>query len=482
MGLFGVQVVWGLQNVNTSRIFQSLGADLSDLPLLWIAAPITGLLVQPLVGHFSDRMAGGPWANRWGRRKPFMVAGCLLTVISLMVMGHAASLAMAIAGLWMLTASVNLLMHPLRALAADQLTADERALGFSMQVLFIGAGAVFASTLPWVLVNLFGVSGTVEHGGLPRSVELAFEISAMAVVLTVGWALLRTRETPAPLSAPLPRDARPAGERSAGLAAMGIALAIAVTAAVAPLRREAYLLAAVLGAFGILRFLRARFAARGTADRGVLAILDDIAAMPLAMRRLAVTQFLTWFALFIVWVYSVPAIALRHFGTSDPRSAAYADSADWVGVLAALYDGTAALVALGFPILARALGLRMVHALCLAIGALGIAGLLLVDGPAMLWMPAFAIGIAWASILAAPYVIVAESAPAAKVGVYMGIHNVFLVLPQLVGAACLGLVVDRLLGGRADLMLVVATVAMALAAASSLLMPRTETEEAPVTA
>lgn len=480
VGLFGVQVVWGLQNANTSRILQMLGADIVQLPILWIAAPITGLLVQPIVGYWSDRTHG-----RWGRRKPFIVAGSVLTALAMLAMSVAASLLAAVLALWLLTASVNVAMQPFRALGADLLPTTQRTTGFAMQVIFLGAGAVLASAMPWMLSNWFGVSGTAAEGGLPPSVRLAFQLGAAALIATVGWTVWRTNEAPVARATPTPprpqdEDARrdPLLGWSGHLWLLGGA-GLAATAAGLGLRREIYLLAALALAYGAARVAGERRRRRGRTLSGLLEIVDDIARMPPALRRLALTQFLTWFGLFAMWIYAVPAIAYRHYGAAGPGSAAYAASGDWMGMLFAIYDAVAAAAAFILPWLAGRLSLRVSHAACLAIGAAGLAGFLVVDDPRMLWAPAIGIGVAWASILSTPYVMVANAAPPAKVGVYMGIHNMFLVVPQLVAAAALGAVLDRLFGGRPDAMLALAAAALALAAMSCALLPGRTGREAP---
>ena len=471
VGLFGVQIVWGLQNVNTSRIFQTLGADVAQLPILWIAAPITGLLIQPIVGHLSDH-----WRGRWGRRKPFIALGAVLTAAAMLAMAAATTLTAAVTALWLLTAAVNIVMQPFRSLIADQMPAEQRATGYAVQVCFIGVGAVIASAMPWMLSRWLGVSGAPAGQGISPSVRLAFWIGALVLLLSVGWTVWRGRDGPPPPVQPASHQhssRRAELKRQNGSVAwLALGIAIAVGAWAYGLRREIYLVAAIAAAFGGARALVIRAQRRGAHTGGLLQVVADIMAMPREMRRLAVTQFLTWFALFGLWVYSVPAIASRHFGTSDASGAAYNTSADWVGVLFALYDGVAAAAALGLPWLVRRIGLRISHAACLAAAAAGVAGFLLVGNAAALWLPAVAIGLGWASILSAPYAMVANVVPQAKIGVYMGIHNMFLVLPQLVAAACLGAVMDRLFVGRPDAMLGLAAIALVLAAASAVWLPR----------
>lgn len=469
-GLFGIQIVWGLQNVNTSRIFQTLGADMAQLPLLWIAAPITGLLVQPIVGHWSDRLTGS-----WGRRKPFIAVGTALTAIGMLAMANAASLGMAIAALWLLTGAVNVAMQPFRSLAADRMPAEQRTRGFTLQVFFIGAGAVVASVLPWTLTNLFGVRGTAPPGTVPDSLAFAFRIGAAVLVGSVGWTLLHVREGSSTAEGPrrpaFDADRTPAMRLRGAVIWFGAGALCLALGRLLELDRESYFLGALMIGYGGLRLLSHRRRRNGAPPAGVLQIVHDIAAMPLAMRRLAATQFFSWFALFTMWVYAVPAVAARQFATLDAGSRAYAAAGDWVGVLFATYDAVAAGAALAMPLLMGRLGLRRAHAACLSVGAGGLAFFPYVDSPAALLLPALAIGVAWASILSVPYVVVAEAAPVAKRGVYMGIHNIFLVLPQLVGAITLGMVSHRLLAGRPEGTMLIASVSMALAAASALNWP-----------
>ena len=472
IGLFGVQIVWGLQNVNTSRILQSLGADVVQLPILWIAAPITGLLVQPIVGHLSDHQRG-----RWGRRKPFIAVGAVLTAAAMLEMGAANTLTAAVAALWLLTAAVNVVMQPFRSLIADQMPAEQRATGYAAQVCFIGAGAVIASALPWMLTHWLGMEGRPTADGLAPSVRWAFRIGAVLMLLSVGWTVWRGRNGLRPIRNLVeePRKSRivVGTARQGGSIVWATAgIVIASAAYFEELRREIYLVAVIALAYGLARTMVIIRWRRAAPPNGLLEIVADIIVMPPAMRRLMVTQFLTWFALFGMWVYSVPAVALRHFHTVDPSGAAYNTTADWVGVLFALYDGVAAAAALGLSRVVKRIGLRASHAVSLLIAAAGVAGFLLPGEASRLWLPAIAIGFGWASILSAPYAMVANLVPSSKIGVYMGIHNIFLVLPQLVAAACLGAVMDRFLLNRPDAMLGVAAMALVLAGISALFLPR----------
>lgn len=469
-GLFGVQIAWGLQNANTSRIFQTLGARIDDLPILWIAGPIAGLLVQPLIGEWSDRTTG-----RWGRRRPFMAAGALLTAAALVVMAYAETVWTAAVALWLLTFSINVVMEPFRALMGDVAPADARDEGFSMQVLFIGAGAVFASILPWLFVH-FGVSGaSAQLGRMPPAVRASFDTGAAALLLTVMWTVVSTREpAPSPVERG-PEKGRPSdsGQRSRtmkrGAAWVSFAIAIAIANAAWAHHREIYLLAASLGVFGALHWLTARSRIEGS--NPINAIADEVIGMPKAMRRLAVVQFFTWFALFALWVYAVPAVAQRFYGNPVPGSLAYESAANWVGMLFAAYNGLAAVIAIALPAAIAVLGRRRTHAICLAAAALGFVTFVTAPTPAWLWLSVLAIAFGWASILAIPYAIVAASVPPERMGVYMGIHNIFLVLPQLAGAALLGPVVRLSHDGNVGGALFVAGAALLIGAVFTLTIP-----------
>lgn len=482
VGLFGVQIVWGLQNVNTSRIFQTLGANIDELPILWIAAPATGLLVQPIIGHLSDR-TWGPL----GRRRPYLLGGALLSALALFAMPNAPTLFAASLMLWLLTAAINIAMEPFRALVADTLPEEQRTAGFAMQVFFIGTGAVFASALPWVLTNWFGVSGHAAPGVLPLSVRWAFYIGGAGLLAAVLWTVVTTRERPpAALDASKGKaeHAVPTAEGAAtllrsGLLWIGCGAAVAAAAAGLGWEREIYLLAGIAMLFGLAQLGAVAMRRAGRTALGLFEIVEDILHMPLVLQRLAVVQFFTWFGLFAMWIYTIPAVAAHHYGTTDPASDAYNRAADWVGVLFAGYNGLAALIALLLPAVSARIGMRAAHALCLMSGAAGLLGFRAIDDPALLWLPMAGIGCAWASILSLPYAMLASAVPPRKTGVYMGIHNMFLVLPQLVAATVLGPLVGRAFGGEAIHALMLAAGSMALAALCALAIPATVDPHAP---
>ena len=472
-GLFGVQIVWGLQNVDTSRIFQTLGANLDELPILWIAAPITGLLVQPIIGHLSDRTWG-----RLGRRRPYLLGGSIVAAIALVLMPNVASLWEASVMLWLLTAAINVAMEPFRALVADSVPEDQRTAAFAAQVAFIGAGAVIASVLPWLLAHEFGFASVAPAGVLPPSLRAAFTLGAVGLLVSIGVTVMTTSERPpGELAGQAEEVPRPewASTSSAALVRNGAiwfagGIAIALVTAIEQYRRELYLIAALGMVLGAGQWATAWSARHGIRPTGLLEIIDDVIHMPAVLRRLAVVQFFTWFGLFALWIYAVPAVA-NHGGSVDPASLAYNASADWVGVMFAFYNAVAALGAVVLPGLVARLGRRETHALCLAFGAAGLACFARITDPDWLWLPAAGIGCAWASILSAPYAMVSSAVPPARMGVYMGIHNVFLVLPQLVATALLGWIVQHLLADRADRALMLAAGAFVAAALLSLTIP-----------
>lgn len=474
IGLFGVQIVWGLQNVDTSRIFQTLGAEIAQLPILWIAAPITGLLVQPLIGYWSDR-TWGPL----GRRRPFVLGGAVMTAAAMVVMPNVTSLFAASVALWLLTASVNIAAEPFRALIADNLPEEQRTEGYALQVFFIGAGAVFSSALPWILSHWFGVVGVAPPGQLPPSVRLTFEIGAAGLLVTVLWTIFTTHERPpealvaeTPPRGPLSTSAAATLMRS-GAIWIAVSVAIAGFAWAQGLEHEIYLLAAIAAAFGLAQFVVIAMRRRGHASLGLFEIIEDILHMPGVMRRLAVVQFLTWFGLFCFWIYAIPAVSAHHYGAADTTSAAYNEAADWVGILFAGYNAVAALASFLLPPIAQRIGRPATHSICLVLGAAGLFGFVLIDDPMLLWIPTIGVGCAWAAILALPYAIIAGAVPADKMGVYMGIHNTFLVLPQLFAATVLGAIVNHLFGAQAILALGLAAFAMFAAAIAALTIRET---------
>lgn len=452
-GFLGIQFGFALQNANVSRIFQSLGASVDELPLLWLAAPVTGLVVQPIVGYLSDRT----WTGL-GRRRPYFLYGALFATLALLVMPNSPSLWVAAGTLWILDASINVSMEPFRALVGDMLPNRQRPLGFSMQSWFIGIGAVVASALPWLLANVFGVSNTAAPGEVPDSVRWAFYLGALAFLFAVLWTVLRTREySPEELqrfsqgasAADAPAVvARTVGQlnRSAWMTLVA-GLLLCALIALCSWDRQLYVLGGALAVFGILQRMAAARQAAGQTAGMLWSVINDLFGMPRVMRQLAVVQFFSWFALFAMWIYATAAVTSRQFGTSDTGSAAYNEGANWVGVLFAAYNGFAALAALFIPKLVALVGRRRAHLICLWCGAAGLASMPFIQQPQWLLASMVGVGIAWAAILSLPYAMLAGAVPAQKMGVYMGIFNFFIVIPQILAASVLGILVRVLFRG-----------------------------------
>lgn len=476
VGFFGIQIGFGLQNANTSRIFQTLGAEVDSLAILWIAAPLTGLLVQPIVGYFSDRT----W-TRLGRRRPYFLVGAILTSLALVVMPNSQWLWMAASMLWIMDASINITMEPFRAFVGDNLPEEQRTTGYAMQSFFIGAGAVFASCLPWVLTEWFSVASTAPEGVVPMAVRISFYVGAAALLAAVMWTVFTSREySPEQIDAfEAARDAvrAPVAVRTrsawyAGGVLWGFAGAIGVGAvSVLGLQKELYVLAGFILAFGLMQLAVGALAAAGRSN-ALTEIMGDIFAMPKTMQGLAVVQFFSWFALFSMWIYMTPAVTAVHFASPDPTSAGYGDGANWVGVLMGIYNGVAALAAFLIPVIAYRTGLRGAHAVNLTLGAAGFLGIFLIRDPALLWLPMIGVGFAWASIVSMPYAILANALPGRKMGVYMGVFNIFIVVPQLVAATILGTVLNAFFGAQPIWALVLGAVSFLIAAGASLLVPR----------
>ena len=440
-GFFGIQMGFALQNANMSRIFQSLGSGIDDLSALWVAAPLTGLLVQPVIGHMSDRT----WLGRLGRRRPYFLAGALLSALAMVAMPASHALLMAAVLLWVLDASLNVSMEPFRAFVGDMLAPGQHATGYAIQTAFIGAGAVAGSLFPFVLDH-FGVANVAAAGAIPETVRISMRAGAAILFAAVLWTVLTTREyAPAEMAAfagggaeaETPSLAGRGFGAPVGWTAGGALLALAVVHW--GLRKEVLLLAGLLAAYGLasgvaIAGARAR---RGTGMLG--AIVGDFSGMPPIMKRLALVQFCSWSALFIMWIHTTPVVAQRVFGAVDPASAGYQAAANWVGVLFAVYNGVAAVASLTvLPWAARRWGKVRTHALCLLAGAAGFVAFMVLRDARALLVAEVGIGIAWASILAMPYAILASTLPAGKLGIYMGLFNVFVVVPQLLVATIMG--------------------------------------------
>ena len=347
-GFLGIQFGFALQNANASRIFQTLGADMDTLPLLWVAAPLTGLVVQPIVGYMSDRT----W-NFLGRRRPYFFFGAIFTTLALVVMPNSPVLWVAAGSLWILDASINITMEPFRAFVGDMLPPRQRSTGYVMQSFFIALGAVVASALPWMMSNWLGIANTAPAGEIPDSVRYSFYIGALVLFCAVMWTVYTTREySPEELasfkdSTPEPdeRERRTAAvfrTRSA-LTWLGLGVAGLAAAAVFGAEPSLYLLGAGLAVFGLLQWVAIGMQKRNRVDNPYFDMCRNLVEMPETMKRLAWVQFFSWFALFAMWIYSTPAVTEHHYGTRDVGSLLYNEGADWVAVLFASYNWSRSL-------------------------------------------------------------------------------------------------------------------------------------------
>ncbi|MGQ0561218.1 MAG: MFS transporter [Gemmatimonadota bacterium] len=386
-GFLGIQFGWGLQLANMSAVYERLGARPDEVPLLWLAAPMTGLIVQPIVGALSDRTWG-----RLGRRRPYFLAGAILASIALFVMPTSSALWMAASLLWILDASINISMEPFRAFVADKLDATQRTTGFVLQSFFIGIGATLANALPLAL-SWFGVTGSTPSG-IPLSVKYSFQAGALVFLLAVLWTVFSTREDPPEDMASWQRQ-----------------------------RRESH---------GIGHLLRE--------------IGYALREMPATMKQLAVVQVFTWLGLFCMWLFFVPATARHVFGASDAQSALYTQGMEWGGFTFAFYSITCFVVALALPKLVALSSRKLVHAAALTCGGLSLLSVYAIHDRYLLLLTMVGVGIAWASILSMPYAILSTALPAHRMGLYMGIFNFFIVIPEIVAAVGFGPLIRLVFG------------------------------------
>jgi maltose/moltooligosaccharide transporter len=410
-GFLGIQFGWGLQLANMSPIYKYLHAEESSLPYLWLAGPITGLIIQPIIGSMSDRT----W-NKLGRRRPYFLAGAILASVALFFMPDSSAVWMAAGLLWILDASINITMEPFRAFVADKLPEEQRTLGFVMQSFFIGIGQTLANALPY-LFTMLGVVG-VMASGIPLSVDYSFKIGAIVFLVAVLWTVLTTKEYP-------PEDME-AFER---------------------MRRE---------------------------KRGILAgfaeIFSSIAEMPATMKQLAVVQFFTWFALPCMWQFFGIAVARHVFGAPSEASPLFAQGTEWGGLCFAVYNVVCFLVAFMLPSFANATSRKVVHIIALLCGGIGLISVFFVTNKFMLFASMAGVGIAWASILSMPYVILSTAVPPARMGVYMGVFNLFIVIPQIVMSLIVPRIYNNVLGGDPRNAVVLGGISLLIAAATVLVV------------
>lgn len=403
-GFFGIQFGFALQTANVSRIFQTLGAEIDKIGYLWAAAPITGLLVQPVIGYFSDRT----WHKRWGRRRPYFFLGAVFASIALFLMPQSTALWMAALLLWVMDATINISMEPFRAFVGDKLPPSQRTMGFAMQTFFIGLGAVIASLLPWVLTNYFNVSNDAPEHIIPDSVKYSFYAGAVVFFLSVLWTVISSDEYP-------PEDIKKweaEKEKTKGL------------------------------------------------GKGISEIIKGIFLMPRTMKQLAVVQFFTWVGFFCMWVYTTPAIAENVYGTVDAHSKEFQTAGNWVGWMFGVYNGVSFLAAFLLPVVAKRISRIMTHLICLTLGGMGLISMYFIKDQTLLLIPMILVGLAWASTLTIPYAILSGALPEAKMGFYMGVFNFFIVIPQIVMTFLSGPVLKTFFASHAIYILILGGVSL----------------------
>ncbi len=474
-GFLGIQFGFALQNANVSRIFETLGANVEAIPILWIAAPVTGLIIQPIIGHMSDKT----W-NRLGRRRPYFLFGAIFASFALLMMPNSPSLWVAAGMLWIMDASINVSMEPFRAYVGDMLPNEQRTRGFAMQSFFIGTGAVVGSVLPYVMTNWLNIPNTASEGIIPPSVRWSFYIGGAVFLMAILWTIFTSKEYPpeklAEFEAAEIQDNKGGNKaeekevpgkrfRNVGAIFGLVGLVIVVVTRLMNLEKELYILGGILLLFFVLMLLASILKSNNKKEDGALVeIFSDMLRMPGTMKQLALVQFFTWVGLFSMWIYTTAGVTSHIYGATDPTSQLYNDGADWVNVLFAVYNGIAALVAFALPVLAKYTSRKATHSISLVLGGAGLASMYLINDPNWLILPMIGVGIAWASILSMPYAILTGSLPSNKMGIYMGIFNFFIVIPQILAATILGFIVKDLFGGEAILALVFGGVSMVVAA------------------
>jgi maltose/moltooligosaccharide transporter len=391
-GFFGIQFGWDLQRANMGPIYEYLKASPDQIPLLFLAAPLTGLIVQPIIGYMSDRT----WHPWWGRRRPYFFVGALLSTICLFLMPNSGALWMAAGLLWILDTAGNIAMEPFRAFVADKLPEDQRTMGFAMQSLLIGLGGSIASALPWILANLFHVSSRAAEGSIPSSVKYAFYIGGTIFMLSVLYTVFFSKEYP-------PADA------------------------------------------GFKEKVKESNRGPGGA---LTEILHSIRNMPTRMKQLALVQFFTWPGLFLMWFYYSTAVARNIFGAANEKEVLYTKGVEFAGLTLSFYNIVAFIFALMIPLVARKLGRKLTHSVCLLCGAAGLIAVGFVHDRYMLYACMTGVGIAWSSILSMPYAMLAGCLPENKIGIYMGIFNFFIVLPEIIASLFFGWIMEHWLGNN----------------------------------
>lgn len=480
-GFLGIQMGFALQNANVSRIFQTLGASIDDIPILWVAAPLTGLIVQPIIGYFSDRT----W-TRLGRRRPYFLVGAILASAALFVMPNSPVLWFAAGMLWIMDASINISMEPFRAFVGDNLSNEQRTLGFAMQSFFIGLGAYLASKLPSIFTHI-GVSNTAPEGIIPDTVKYSFYVGGAFFLVTVLWTVFTSTEYSPEEMKQMEGDEEnfKKEERSVnwyikngakhlktGVITLILGALLTYTIFHFGLKKDLYVLSVgLIGLGGVALIFSGIFQKNKKYTNGFITIMNDFQFMPKVMKQLAWVQFFSWFALFSMWIYTTGAVTEHIYKTTDTTSEAYNQGANQVGEMFANYNIIAAAVAFLLPVLAQKTSRKFTHFIALLAGGIGLMSIMLVETPTAFnleWAPMIGVGIAWASILSVPYAMLSGALPSSKMGYYMGVFNFFIVIPQLVAASILGFLVSTFFNNQPIYALAIGGVSMIFAGVLSL--------------
>ena len=481
-GFLGIQMGFALQNSNVSRIFQTLGANIDDIPILWVAAPLTGLIIQPIIGYFSDRT----W-TKLGRRKPYFLAGAILASAALFIMPNSPVLWFAAGMLWIMDASINVSMEPFRAFVGDNLPEKQRTMGFAMQSFFIGIGAYFASKLP-LIFTYFGVQNTAPLGIIPDSVKYSFYFGGIAFIITVLWTVITSKEySPKEMEAFekhtentfkkevhssewFAKNAK--SHLAKGVVFLIISILFSIVIYHYDLKKDLYVLSlGLIGLGGLAMTISGLMQKTNNTDNGFITIMNDFQFMPKIMKQLAWVQFFSWFALFSMWIYTTLAVTQHIYKTTDTTSVAYNTGANQVGEMFANYNLIAAIAAFLLPLLAKYTSRKFTHFLALTLGGFGLISIYFIKEPTvftMEWLPMIGVGIAWASILSIPYAMLSGALPSSKMGYYMGVFNFFIVIPQLVAASILGFLVSKFFNSEPIYALLIGGVSMIFAGIISL--------------
>lgn len=389
-GFFGIQFGWSLQMGNMSAIYEFLGANPEDIPGLWLAAPMTGLLIQPIVGFLSDRT----WHPRWGRRRPYFLIGAILSSIALFFMPNSPTVWIAAGTLWILDSCINISMEPFRAFVADNLNEKQRSFGYAMQSMFIGAASFLAGFLPTLLVDWFGVSRQKINGGIPGNIAWSFYIGAFVFLIAVLYTVFKSKEYPPNLEVSLSQSS----------------------------------------------------------EKNIfIEIVSALKNMPSQMKRLALVQFLTWPGLFLMWFYYGTGVAVNIFGGNakgvegSKELLQFSQGLEFANTTSAILNLVTFLFSFTIPFIVGKIGNKFTHTFCLVIGGIGLISVYFIQEPSLLFLSMSMVGVAWASILSMPYTMLAGSIPPAKMGIYMGIFNFFIVLPEIIASLTFGKIMSNYL-------------------------------------